>query len=188
MNSAVEGGPVIIILNPVDESGKSSTSVTAMTFTQLIVYDGFIKVLKSSAEPNVILAQGDIGGNVITATHTAYSLDTVGVYGVSGNALFQKRVNGSTLVTITLTGTIAGDTYPATINLGSIASIGGGPVVKVLNDVDGTNGESYTNIQKLDSGIDITYDNWLVYDGYINIYKNSINYGNIICHGDIGSN
>jgi len=188
MNSAVEGGPVVIALNSVDESGKSSTSVTAMTYSQLIVYDGFIKVLKSTIEPNVILAQGDIGGNVITATNITYSLDTVGVYGVSGTALFQKRVNGNTLVTITLTGTIAGDTYPATINLGSIASIGGGPVVKVLNNVDGTNGKSYTNIKNLDSGIDITYDNWLVYDGYINIYKMSIDYGNIICHGNIGSN
>lgn len=188
MNSAVEGGPVVITLNPVDESGKSSTSVTAMTYTQLIVYDGFIKVLKSTAEPNVILAQGDIGGNVITAVSTTYALDTVGVYGVSGIALFQKRVNGSTLVTITLTGTITGDTYPASINLGSIASIGGGPVVKMLSNVDGTNGKSYTNIQKLESGIVITYDNWLVYDGYINIYKTAVGLGNIICHGNIGSN
>ena len=188
MNSAVEGGPVVIVLNPVDESGKSSTSVTAMTYTQLIVYAGFIKVLKSTTEPNVILVQGDIGGNVITSTHTIYKLDTVGAYGVSGTALFEKRVNGSTLVTITLTGTIAGDTYPASINLGSISSIGGGPVVKMLSNVDGSNGKSYTNIQQLESGIVITYDNWLVYDGYINIYKTAIDLGNIICHGNIGSN
>ena len=188
MNSAVEGGIVVITLNPVDATGKSSTSVTTMTYTQLIAYDGFIKVLKSSSEPDVILAQGDIGGNVITTTNKTYILDTIGAYGVFGTALFEKRVNGNTLVTITLTGAIASELYPATINLGSITTVGGGPVVKTLNNVDGATGKSYTNIRKLDSGINITYDNWLVYAGYINIYQTAVNLGNIICHGNIGSN
>ena len=186
-NSAIEGGAVAIELNPVDATGKSSTTTTAMTYTQLIAYDGFIQVLESTSQP-FILAQGDIGGNVITTTKTNYKLDTVGVYGVSGTALFEKRVNGTTLVTITLTGTIAGDVYPATINLGSIASVGGGPVVKTLTNVDGTTGKCYTNIRKLDSGYDIIYNNWLVYDGYINIYQNTVSLGNVICHGNIGSN
>jgi hypothetical protein len=187
-NSVVEGGVVVIALNPVETPGNTSTTVTTMTYSQLIAYDGFIKVLKSSSEPDVILAQGDIGGNVITNTKKSYTMDTVGSYGVSGTALFEKRVNGNTLVTISLTNTIPGDIYPATINLGSISSVGGGPVVKSLNNVDGTTGKSYTNIRKLDSGIDITYDNWLVYDGYINVYQNTISLGNIICHGNIGSN
>lgn len=188
MNSAVEGGGIVITLNPVDANGKSSTAVTTLSYNQLIAYDGFIQVHKSSSELNVILAQGDIGGNVITSTNITYSLDTVGTFNVTGNALFQKRVNGNTLVTITLTGTIAGETYPATINLGSIASIGGGPVVKTLNNVEGSTGTCYTNIRKLNSGIDITYDNWLVYDGHINIYQTAVSLDNIICHGDIGSN
>jgi hypothetical protein len=188
MNSAIEGGAVSIALNSVDATGHGSTAITAMTYSQLVVYDGFLKVLKSAAEPGVILAQGDIGGNVITSTNTTYILDTIGTFGVSGTALFEKRVNGNTLVTISLIGAIVGDVYPATINLGSIASIGGGPVVKVLNNVDGTTGKSYTNIRKLDSGTVITYDNWLVYDGYINIYQTAVSPGNIICHGNIGSN
>jgi hypothetical protein len=188
MNSAVEGGSVVLTLNPVDATGKSTTAVTTLTYTQLIAYDGFIQVLKSTTEPDVILAQGDIGGNVITATNKSYALDTIGTFGVSGTALFEKRVNGTTLLTITVTGTIAGDVYPATINLGSIQTIGGGPVVKGLNNVDGNTGKSYTNIRKLDSGIAITYDNWLVYDGYINIYQSTISLAHIICHGNIGSN
>ena len=186
-NSAVEGGVVNIALTPVDGNKKSSTTTT-MTYTQLIAYDGFIKVIKSISEPDVILAQGDIGGNVITSANKTYNLDTIGAYGVSGTALFEKRVNGNTLVTITLSGTISGDFYPATINLGSIASVGGGPVVKTLSNIDGTTGKSFTNIRKLDSGIDITYDNWLVYDGYINIYQTAVSLDNIICHGNIGSN
>jgi hypothetical protein len=188
MNSAVEGGSVVLELNPVDATAISSTAVTTITYDQLIVYDGFIQVHKSSSEPAVILVQGDIGGNVITSTKINYSLDTVGSFGVSGTALFEKRVNGNTLVTITLTGAIAGEEYPATINLGSIASVGGGPVKAGLNYVDGTTGKGYTNIRELDDGTVITYDNWLVYDGYINIYQTSVNIDNIICHGNIGSN
>jgi len=188
MYSEVEDGGVAVSLNPVDANGKSSTLVSTLTYSQLIAYDGYVKVFKSSEEPNIILAQGDIGGNVITTTQKTYTLATIGVYGVSGNALFEKRVNGNTLVTVTLSGTISGEEYPATINLGSILSVGGGPSVVLLNDVDGTTGKGFTNIRKLDSGTVITYDNWLVYDGYINVYQSPIIIDNIISHGNIGSN
>jgi len=186
--SAVENGSVVIELNPVDASGKSSTVTNKMTYSQLIAFDGFIKVIKSSSEPDVILAQGDIGGNVITSTSKSYPLSLVGAFGVAGTALFEKRVNGNTLLTVSLTGTIAGESYPATINLGSIASVGGGPVVKTLSNVNGTTGKGYTNIQKLDGGTDITFENWLVYDGYINIYQTPVSLTSIICQGNIGSN
>jgi hypothetical protein len=188
MNSEVEDGPIALTLNPVDANGKSSTLVSTMTYSQLNAYDGYIKVTKSSNEPGIILAQGDIGGNVITTTNKSYTLDTVGVYGVSGTALFEKRVNGNTLITLTLVGTIPGAVYPASINLGSITSVGGGPVVGLLSNVNGTTGKSYSNIRKLDSGLAISYDNWLVYDGYINIYQSPLTAGNIIAHGNIGSN
>ncbi len=188
MNSAVENGAVLILLNPVNETGKSSTTVTTMNYAELVAYDGCVKVLNSIAEPDVILAQGDIGGNVITDTHKSYALNLVGSYGVAGTALFEKRVNGNTLVTVALTGTISGQFYPATINLGSTTSVGGGPVVKALKNVNGTTGKSYTNIQQLDGGTIITYENWLVYDGYLNVYQTSVNVQNIICQGNIGAN
>ena len=49
MGSTIDGGIVVLTLNPVDTTGKSSTDISTMTYTQLIVYDGFIKVLKSSS-------------------------------------------------------------------------------------------------------------------------------------------
>ena len=188
MNSVVENGAVVAPLNPVDATGKSSTLITTMSYNQMIAYAGNIKVFKSSSEPEVVLAQGDIGGNVLTTTIKTYPLTAVGIFGVTGNALFEKRVNGKTLLTISLTGTISGASYPATINLGSISSVGGGPVVKVLSNVNGTTGKSFTNIEKLENGTNITYDNWLVYDGYINIYQTPIALENVICNGNIGSN
>ena len=186
MYSEVENGTSLITLNPVDETGKSSTLLTNMTYSQLNTYDGNVKVTKSSSETNVILAQGDIGGNVLTTVNKTYALDTIAALGVSGTALFEKRVNGNTLLTISLTGTINGQFYPATINLGSIATKGGGPVAKTLISVQGTDGKSFTNIRQLDSDLGITYDDWLVYVGYINIYQNEVTLANIICHGNIG--
>jgi hypothetical protein len=188
MNTAAEGGQVVVSLNPVIDNGPTSTEVTTLTYDQLIAYDGFIRVAKSSSEPNVVLAQGDIGGNVITTTRKSYALLAVDDYEVTGNALFEKRVNNNTLVTITLIGTIAGQTYPASINLSSTSNIGGGPVVIVLSSVNGTTGKSYTSIKQLDSGIPMNYDNWLVYDGHINIYQSSMSFDNIICQGNIGKN
>ncbi len=188
MYSEVENGATVIALNSVDASGKSSTEVTSMSYNQLNAYDGSVKVLKSISEPGVILAQGDIGGNVLTSVNKTYTLDTIAAFGVSGSAMFEKRVNGNTLVTLSLTGTINGEVYPATINLGSTTTLGGGPVVKILNSVEGTIGKSFTNIRKLDNDINITYANWLVYVGYINIYQVAVNPVNIICHGNIGAN
>lgn len=187
MSSTVEAGAILETLNPVDASGKSSTVVNK-SYAQLIAYDGCVKVLKSSNETTVIVAQGDIGGNVITTTNKLYTLNSVGVFNVSGTALFEKRENGNTLVTVTLTGTIEGASYPATINLGSIASIDDGTVRKTLSNVDGTTGKGYTNIRTLDSGTGITYDNWLVYLGYINIYQSPISSGIVISQGNIGTN
>jgi len=187
-NSVVEGGIAKVILNPVDATGKSSTVVNTMTYSQLIAFNGFVKVLKSDTDGDIILAQGDIGGNVLTNISKSYTLTTMGNFGVSGTALYEKRVNGNALLTLTLTGTIAGDSYPATINLGSIATVGGGPVVKTLLVVNGTTGKSYTNLTSLNSGLAITYDNWLVYDGYINVYQSANLSGAVICHGNIGSN
>jgi hypothetical protein len=185
-NSEVEGGDEILALNPVDATGKSSTTVS-MSYSELIGYDGFIKVLKNSTDPSLILAQGDIGGNLITSTNKTYILHTIGAYNVSGTALFEKRVNGNTLVTITLNGTIEGQLYPVTINYGTIVS-GELYKVKTLNNVNGTTGKSLTNIRNLDSGVAKTYDGWMVYLGYINIYQTSISLNNIISQGNIGSN
>ncbi len=186
-NTIAEGGQMVQELNPIDASGSSSTQVNSLTYSQLIAYNGFVKVVKSSTEPNIVLAQGDIGGNVITDVSKSYPLGTVGTYGVSGTALFQKRLNGTTLLTLTLSGTIQGEMYPASINLSSIETVGGGPVTATLSSVNGTTGKSFTTIRKLDGGLDISYDNWLVYNGYINVYQTAVDYDNIICQGNIGS-
>ncbi len=90
-NSIAEGGEIAQQLNPVDASGTSTTLITSLTYSELLTFNGFIKVVKSTIEPNVILAQGDIGGNVLTNTKKTYTLGTVDNFGVSGTAMFQKK-------------------------------------------------------------------------------------------------
>ena len=103
-----------------------------MTYKQLIEYDGFVQVHLSSQMPAQIIAIGDIGGNVITDTNITYTLSTVESYGTTGSALFEKRRNGNTLVTLTMNGLLPDTFYPASINVGSVGTIGGGGIKKTL--------------------------------------------------------
>jgi hypothetical protein len=94
MNSTIENGLVEIALNPVDATGKSSTVVTTMSYRELIAFDGNIKILNSVIDRYTIVAQADMGGNLITSTKKSYPLNVVGSYGVSGTALFEKSSTG----------------------------------------------------------------------------------------------
>ena len=189
--AAVEGGTTAITLTPI-VGGKSTTQVSTLdnssiiNYAQLIAFDGYIDVHESSTDLTTIIAQGDIGGNALTSTTKSYVLDSVGAFGVSGTVLFTKRVNGTTLASISLIGALSTGTYPADIRLGSVTTVGGGPVTKTLNSVDGTTGKSYTNIRSLDSGTAITYDNILVYDGYVAV-EESATLPTVICQGNIGT-
>lgn len=187
-NSAVEGGASLVVLTPVNSEGKSTTLTSAITYQQIIALDGFVQVYVGGEMPVEILAIGDIGGNVLTTTEISYPLSTVESFGITGTALFQKRTNGNTLVTLTMDGLLSNTYYPATINVGSIGTVGGGGIKKILNDVNGDTGMSFTNIRKLNNEVPITYDNWLVYVGYINVYHTQIGNANIISQGNIGAN
>lgn len=191
LNSAVEKGAIYITLNTIN-GGTSTTQVTqadngnAINYTQLIAYDAYIDVYESLANQTLILAEGDIGGNALTGSNKAYVLDTVGTIGVSGTVVFAQRANGNTLATVSLIGTLTGGVYPAAIYLGSVATVGGEPVVVTLNPVQGALGKGFTTIRTLNSGTALTYNNLLVYDGYLAIQQ-SLTMPNIICQGNIGT-
>jgi hypothetical protein len=193
LNSAVESGNIAISLNAV-VNGVSTTDVTkldnssAINYSQLIAFDGYLNVHQSANNLTTIIAQTDIGGNELTTTQKTYTLAAVGASGVNGTALFEKRKNGNSLITISLNGTLTGGVHPAVIHIGSVATVGGGPVVKTLNPVDGTTGKSYTTLRTLDNGTPISYDNAMVYDGYLAIHESTLLMANILCQGNIGSN
>jgi ribonuclease PH len=192
-NTAAETGDIVLDLNNVDgTTGRSETVVntlndgTLVNFDDFLALDGYINVHESSSNLGTLIAQGDIGQNELTGDAEEYVLNPVSNPAISGVATFSKRVNGETLVVVSLDGTNDGDVHPSHIHANSAAQ--GGGIVIDLNDVDGTTGESQTNISQRNDGTPITYDEMLNFNGYLNVHLSSTVLGTLIAQGDIGQN
>ena len=192
-NTAAETGSIVLDLANVDgATGKSETVVnvlndgTPLTYDDLLAFDGYLNVHESSSNLGTLLAQGDIGQNELTGDEEEYTLGPVSNPAISGTATFAKRVNGQTLVTVSLDGTTAGDVHPSHIHANTAAQ--GGGIVIDLNDVDGATGESRTNITQRNDGTAITYDQMIDFNGYLNVHLSSTVLGTLIAQGDIGQN
>ncbi len=192
INTAVEGGVIAVDLGTVDGDTGFSTitfnqlnDATAVTYDDMIAFDGYINVHLSSADLSTLVAQGDIGQNELTASTTAYTLDEVNSSGISGTAVLTARVNGETLVQLDINGTQTGTNHVAHIHDGSVANPGA--IAITLTTVDGETGKSLTSVSKKDDDTAIGYANIQAYDGYINIHASEVDL-TIVAQGNIGSN
>ena len=192
-NTAAETGDIILDLSSVDgATGKSETVVnslndgTPLTYDDLLAMDGYVNVHESSSNLGTLIAQGDIGQNELTGDVEEYALAPVSDPAISGTATFAKRVNGQTLVTVSLDGTTAGNSHPSHIHANTAAQ--GGGIVIDLNDIDGATGESRTNISQRNDATAITYDELINFNGYLNVHLSSSALGTLIAQGDIGQN
>ncbi|MGO2356921.1 CHRD domain-containing protein [Mesonia sp.] len=193
MNTAAEGGDIAITFTPLNgETGVSKTQVamlddgTAITYDELLNYDGYVNIHKSADDLGTLIAQGDIGQNQLTGDAMAYTLGTVDNSGVNGEATFYKRVNGEALLVIETMGTMAGDSHPSHIHMGDINNPG--DIVVSLNPVEGESGMSKTNIAMQDGGSTFGYEDALTYNGYINVHLSATELGTLLAQGNIGSN
>jgi hypothetical protein len=197
MNTAAEGGPIAITFNPVNgTTGMSVTDIenfdegvndgAAVTYSDIIGYDGYVNVHLSPDDLATIVAQGDIGVNELTGNTTVYDLGERDVEGISGTATFSERISGETLVILDLEGTPEDGTHPAHIHMNTAAE--GGGIVVTFNPVDGATGMSRTNVTSLDGGDNVTYEDLIAYDGYINVHLSADNLATIVAQGDIGVN
>jgi hypothetical protein len=193
MNSAAEGGSIILDLTSVDgASGRSETVVTSLndgtpiTYEELTNIDGYVNVHTSASDLGTLIAQGDVGENELTGESELYTLNSVSNPAVSGTATFSERVNGETLVVIDLDGTTAGVTSPAHIHLNTAAQ--GGGIAIDLTSVNGATGISKTNVSQQNDGTAITYDQLLEFNGYLNVHESTANLATLIAQGDIGQN
>ena len=188
VNTAIETGAIAYSLTSVDASGRSTTTLP-VSYNTLMNFDGYVNVHLDEATLGTIISQADIGGNALTGTNKIYALNEDSSTGISGTAKFDKRKNGTTLVTIDLStgGILPAGMYPAQINLGSVETVGQLVSTRTLNPVDGISRTSLTNVRTLDVITVITYDNWLVYDGFITIHD-AADSTNVIASGNIGSN
>ncbi|MDX1629554.1 MAG: hypothetical protein R3345_12690, partial [Fulvivirga sp.] len=193
MNTAVEGGDIAISLEPVNgDTGISTTIVsfdddgTAVSYNDLLTYDGYINVHLSANDLGTLVAQGDIGQNDLTGDLKSYDLDERDVATISGTITFEERVNGEALATIMLMNTPDGGMHPAHIHMNSFVE--GGGIAFTFNEVDGTTGMSKTNVAQLDDATSFGYADVLSYDGYVNVHLSANELGTIVAQGDIGAN
>jgi hypothetical protein len=192
-NSAAQGGGIVIDLKNIDgATGISRTSVTqlnsgtAITYDELLNFNGYLNVHLSSASLATLIAQGDIGQNELTGDNKVYTLNPVSDPAISGTVTFAKRKNGNAMITISLTGTTAGGDHPAHIHANSAAQ--GGGIVLDLKNVSGATGKSVTSANALNNGTAITYDELLAYNGYVNVHLSAAALATLIAQGNIGSN
>ena len=193
MNTAAEGGDIAISLTPVDGStGMSETIIetlddgTAISYDQLLDFDGYINVHFSSSDLATLIAQGDIGQNTLTGNSKTYTLMEKDVEGIMGTVTFAERENGNTLATIMLEGTPDGGMHPAHIHMNSAAE--GGGIAVSFNPVDGNTGMSMTSISMTDGGDALNYEDILSYNGYVNVHLSAEELSTIVAQGDIGIN
>ncbi len=192
-NTVAETGAAVVDLTSINgATGKSETSINnlntgvAISYDELLNFNGYINVHESISNLSTLIAEGDIGRNELTNTSKTYPLSAVSNPAISGTAKFTRRVSGETLVSISLSGTTAGVTSPAHIHLNSVA-IGGGIAID-LTSVNGATGKSETSVKKLNSGNAITYEGLLSFNGYINVHESASNMATLIAQGNIGSN
>lgn len=192
MNSAAEGGAIVIDLTPVDDTGVSVTLINtlnsgeAIGYDELLDFDGYINVHESPENLATLIAQGDIGANELTGDEKVYALSPKSNPDIMGTATFSARKNGTTLVTIALDGTSEGDAFPAHIHQNSAAE--GGAIIIDLDTIRGPSGRSLSQIDALNTGEAITYDELLNFDGYINAHLSKDNLAVLVAQGDIGEN
>ena len=191
-NHALQPGNILLSLNPIDgHTGKSQTNVnqlddgTEFTFEELVMLDGNLDVHLSETDLTTVLTRGDIGQNEFTGESESFLLNTVSDSAVNGIVQFAARNNRETLVTLMLEGTTAGDFYPAHIHKGTIED-GATEIAVSLNDVDGSTGIGKTNVFALDNGDSLTYDNLLIFNGYLDVHKSASDLSTILAEGNIG--
>jgi len=193
MNTAAEGGGIAFTFNPVNgDTGLSKTNVSnlddgnSFEYNDVLDYNGYINIHLSATELSTLVAQGDIGQNELTGTTKSYTLEAKDVVGIGGEAEFAERANGTTLVTLTLTGTPDGGSHPAHIHENDAAT--GGNIIAGLNPVNGTTGISKTQISTLVGGDAVSYDDFLNIDAYINVHLSGTDLATIVALVNIGAN
>ena len=189
-NTAVETGGIALTLEDVNgDTGKSTTSFTTLndgtdiTYLELLDFNGYINVHLSATELSTLVSQGDIGQNELTGETISYDLNERDVVFINGTVEFAERVNQTTLISINLTGTLAGGSHPAHIH-----DTATGDIIAGLNPVIGDTGLSKTQVSSLVGGAAIIYTELLTTNAYINVHLSDDDLETIVAQGNIGSN
>ena len=115
-----------------------------------LVYVVALVVLFAACQEN------EVDQSEFTGNESSYALLAGSTYPISGTATFKEKTDGSTLITISVTGTEGEIQHPVHLHLGNIASPDA-DVSALLNPVLGKTGTSETVINKLADESAVTY-------------------------------
>lgn len=137
-------------------------------------------LISSCGEDDSVNAGNETENLVLTGRSKTYPLAEVDGSGVSGNLKLEEYNDESTKVTISLTGTSAGNEHPAHIHLTSDGSIS-----ISLTSVDGGTGQSVTEVTQNDAQVTITYAELVALNGYVNVHLSATDLS-VVATGGLG--
>jgi len=123
----------------------------------------------------------------LTGNETTYALMAGSDYPVSGTVTFKEKKDGSTQISIALTGTDGNLQMPVHLHLGNTAT-DGADVAAFLTPVASKNGLSETLLTKLGDETPITYEQLIALNACIKVHLGEAgpDKNTIIAAGDIG--
>ncbi len=121
----------------------------------------------------------------VTGKNHIYNLNPVSSEKIDGHVKIRERFDGSIQLELALENTDPNKIYPAYIHFNNV--LDGGGVALTLTPVDGHSQSSVTEINTLDSGAEITYEELRKFDGHVNIQLDN-DQGKLVAQADIGTN
>ncbi|HEY9045210.1 MAG TPA: hypothetical protein VIN08_04915 [Ohtaekwangia sp.] len=126
--------------------------------------------------------------NDFTGNETVYALAAGSEYNIDGTVTMKEKKDGSTLISVTLTGTEGNLEFPVHIHLGDVAT-DGADVYALLNPVVGTVGSSETLLTKAADESTVTYKQLIALNACLKVHLSATgeNKNIILAAGNIGT-
>lgn len=126
--------------------------------------------------------------NDLTGNETTYALHSGSEYPVNGTVTFKELKDGSTRITVALSGTEGNIKHPVHLHLGNIATPDA-DVAALLNPVPGQTGISETTLKQLADESPITYQQLVQLDACIKVHlaESGPDKNIILAGGNIGT-
>ncbi len=172
----LQGGDLLIKLEPVDESGESVTNVSAdaegnaVSYDDLIGINGHVNVYPSEHEAETILAQADVGGNKLTEEALVFNVEEENESAITGSVEFLERINGNILAVIELSGADPAQTHIARLYSAGDEENDNGEHLFTFSGIDGESGISHTDFNELNNETEFLFDDLKEFKGTVHIY------------------
>jgi hypothetical protein len=183
----IDDSEVILQMNPVNENGIGFTDIVTLDNGVTVSFEGLKEISANirGLKNGVYEGGADIGQNEFTERSSTYELPARSSENIGGVATITERKNGSSMISVAMSGTTAGVNHANHIHTNS--ALDGGAIVISFNNISGNDGVSRTNISKMDDGTSITYEELLDFNGHIVVHPGTGQF-NILATGDIGQN